>query len=713
MAEVLLVVGIIAVLAALIAVALFAYLRSMAQLEYDGYAKEIFISAQNHLSMAESQGYLGRTDFGIPEKDGAGKETGIYYFIKDGAHSDVDDESSVLNLMLPFAAVDETVRSGGCYIIRYHRDSGTVLDVFYWEDGGRYEHNYADDYAAFMEKRDDKDALKTYEGDRAVIGYYGGADAAGLTHGAELKTPALFITNADKLTVTVTDRNKNNDKARLKLIVAGVTSKSRREIPLVNGNANEFYSIDDVTTDTDGCFVFNVTLDDITKSGSHFSELFGAGGFIPGEDITVQAVSYNNTELTNVAYSTKQTTNSLFAYNDTDKASAHIANVRHLENLDKNVSGLNTANTSLNHNVSDGKTKALQTTDISWSNWADKSVYGHSGPLTDNKFYPVNTDYVLEYDGQNHAVYGVGIDYGGSAGLFGELSDDTVKNLKLVDFSVKGADAGALAGSAVGSAVTNVVAYNGTEDPAADITGSGSAGGLIGSAETCVISKCAAALTVVSSGDNAGGLLGYVKDCRIDACFSGGHTENGMYDSVSYNVTGSANAGGLVGSAYGISLSGSYSTCSAKGRTAGGLAAVTSGGEVHNCYVTGLVSGSEAEAAFVAAPGETTDFDTYCRYYQIINERDAGAEGKTYLRAFPSGFSKDIVPFDSDSAAFNAYLTETRMSASAYDSVLVQYYQGNYALKTVEQLGAVLESGDLVSAHYGDWPAPEIRIINK
>ena len=56
LAEALIVIAIIAVLSAVIFVAVFAYLRSMTKLEYDNYAKEMFIAAQNHLSMAESQG---------------------------------------------------------------------------------------------------------------------------------------------------------------------------------------------------------------------------------------------------------------------------------------------------------------------------------------------------------------------------------------------------------------------------------------------------------------------------------------------------------------------------------------------------------------------------------------------------------------------------------------------------------------------------------
>ena len=56
--------------------------------------------------------------------------------------------------------------------------------------------------------------------------------------------------------------------------------------------------------------VFTVTLDDITASNKlHFAELFD--GFVPGENITIQAIAYSNSALSNIAYSGEKKTNSL------------------------------------------------------------------------------------------------------------------------------------------------------------------------------------------------------------------------------------------------------------------------------------------------------------------------------------------------------------------------------------------------------------------
>jgi len=93
LAETLIVVAIIVILAVVSFIGVLSYMRSLHQLEMDGVAKEIFIAAQNHLSMAESQGYLGRSDYGTEEEG----SDGVYYFIVgSGSSADPDDEDSVI-----------------------------------------------------------------------------------------------------------------------------------------------------------------------------------------------------------------------------------------------------------------------------------------------------------------------------------------------------------------------------------------------------------------------------------------------------------------------------------------------------------------------------------------------------------------------------------------------------------------------------------------
>ncbi len=69
LAEVMMAVAIIAILAGVSFIGVTGYLRSMALLERDSIAKEIFIAAQNHLTMAKGQGYMG-----IVKADAKGEE---------------------------------------------------------------------------------------------------------------------------------------------------------------------------------------------------------------------------------------------------------------------------------------------------------------------------------------------------------------------------------------------------------------------------------------------------------------------------------------------------------------------------------------------------------------------------------------------------------------------------------------------------------------
>ncbi|MDO4803706.1 MAG: type II secretion system protein, partial [Lachnospiraceae bacterium] len=63
-AELLAVIAILGVLAGVAFVGFWNYQRSLGQLERDTIAKEIFVAAQNHLTAAQGEGYLGATDFG-------------------------------------------------------------------------------------------------------------------------------------------------------------------------------------------------------------------------------------------------------------------------------------------------------------------------------------------------------------------------------------------------------------------------------------------------------------------------------------------------------------------------------------------------------------------------------------------------------------------------------------------------------------------------
>lgn len=855
MAEALIVIGILGVLASVSFVAVQTYERNMTQAQYDTIAKEIFVAAQNHLTLAKSENYRGLADVETTIADvettkGHLERDDIYYF-----YGDERGKNTILDQMLPFGAID--LVSGGNFIIRYQPKAARVLDVFYWTNGeSRFDakigvENKSGDYDVLMEKYTG-DNHKNYE-PGGLLGWCGGE--VEVQTGEFLEAPVIEVVNGEKLLVKVTDTNTNEEvadklKPQLKLIVSGENG-AKVAIPVQEESNRVTFD------DTSG--KYHVVLDDITHSDLHFADIKGEGfnmqgDFIPGENITIQAVAYSNDVLTSVMYSGEWTTNSLFGeaiVNEetlrigedtitTFKADeVHISNIRHLENLNDQVSSV-----PYGEPYFGGAIKAVQTVDLDWEQFLDSDLTGSTvnifdkegNKTKDNCFLPVSASYTLNYDGQstveikepgtepgadpitvtkkeNHSITGIvvddteisGDDYTAisAGGVFGALTNATIKNLALVNTSVTltSGSAGALAGTLANCTVENVVAYNNTSATTTNVAASGNVGGLIGTVtgDSALIKKSAAALVVSSTNGNAGGLIGNMEGGSLTGCYSGGHTNNGGYfddsDAAMYNVQAAAGtAGGLIGVATNMDdVSYCYSTCSAKGAIAGGFAgtyAGKSGAKLENCYATGLVCGTDKEAdeitigtgidekyykdlpkdgAFAySLTGLTVTNVSKCYYYEMINERiereinEAGRKLYTIYATKPdTSGSKDsyvfltalgkldkehlasslgITPLDATAESYNAFVGSPSdntddpdnpvpgwTNAMPYDGKLREYYsvkndddvlESKYNLKNVVRLGATLKEEDTditkyyVATHYGDWPAPEIFVIN-
>ena len=809
MAEMLVTVAIIIILCGVAFISLIAYQRSLAQTKRDGYAKEIFIAAQNHLTMARGEGYLdltrgANTDekkakvYGVAEE-----ERDVYYFlVNDGKRSDgslayTNSESSpasLLDLMLPFGSIDETVRMGGSYVIRYQAREGKILDVFYCTTSGSPERfNYTlsdDDYDDIMALRDDKSGRRNYNG--AVLGYYGGTEADNIPT-VSLKAPSIKVHNDETLYVEIIGARKvgkdSDDRkhANLKLIITGVDSKAKKAIDIselvgantpsitaANKDRLEKVAVEEGATDP---YSYTYTLDDISKANTHFVNLgqdtaaAASGGkyFIAGEDIKVEAVVYSKTAFANIEFSNAVTENSLYESiadpqtkpEGPDAKIAYISKIRHLENLNPTVS-----HTGLTTKVGDNKKMAIiaasQTENLDWSNFKTKTkgteVFTQSG-IGSGGYYPVNPGNSIVYDGLRHSIKGIAVSesFKGSAGVFGETSGSKIKNLKLIDLMIYGnndnnitGDAGALVGTASSTSIYNVVAYNTNDydkiNTATVTSSSGSAGGLVGKMDGGTIKYCGAAL-VVSGQTNAGGLIGRIgsETTTVNACYSGGHTDNAEYyedgdkEDPLYNVYSSNGyAGGLIGYAGKATIENSYSTCSVNGSSpseTGGFVGYASGEIVH-CYCTGMVSGEKANNAFIGSGGAAVSNQKNKESYYLQSVNEYVAEDKTGIEFKGAGndnviaLDKDYYDADTkktDETIYEGFVQarETWNDAVPYDNVVNKYYNGRYNLKTVTQLettdktrntpkkkGVTDKDTLFVDTHYGDWPAPEIFIIN-
>lgn len=79
----------------------------------------------------------------------------------------------ILNLILPFGSIDESIRLNGNFYIRYDYPSATILDVFYSET---YDFGGTTDYNSFSDLSElDENERRNFPG--GMLGFYGGAVA--------------------------------------------------------------------------------------------------------------------------------------------------------------------------------------------------------------------------------------------------------------------------------------------------------------------------------------------------------------------------------------------------------------------------------------------------------------------------------------------------------------------------------------------------------
>ena len=645
MAEMLTVVAIIVILAGVAFIAVFNYQRSLAQLERDNTAREIFIAAQNHLTMSKGEGYLLKeSDIANDDaiKNTFGNPDGDSYYIVVNNGNAVGNGSKMLDLMLPFGSIDETVRGGGSYIISYEKDSGTVLDVYYCSATGspaRFNHTLIpDNYSTVKDLRDvpakgdteavnKKNLRRNVEAwDGAILGWYGGEDAGAYSDSNH--QPVVKVINTSKLIVLVEDDNviagSRNGK-KMRLIITGEQSGAGKYYDLNWKSEKSDKNNTDITNPRD--ITYNtatvrqnafrtktvgrhyVVIDDITTPLLRFASQFATGNitkdksFIPGENLIIKAVAYNNTIPSNIEYSNEVVTGSLFESASSNVpgsdglVSATISNFRHLQNLDNSVSGFTVPDS--------GKVRinsVTQTDNIYWNgNTGIESFVSelakYDNSVTDAQIYSYDpttkaVDRVTEsgsmepiaisipslmsfnYDGQNHSIEG--ITASGSyktkldgaldgqmlsfidSGLFDNYGSGTISNLELANFRINGTgNCGSLVGQTNGTSITNVISrntisntytiksdglFNNSIEKTNVYSSAGSAGGLVGSMNGGNISYSAAALYVKGT-DSAGGLIGTAASGTVvTGCYSGGHTELGEYYKHKTDGNGSLNS---------------------------------------------------------------------------------------------------------------------------------------------------------------------------
>jgi prepilin-type N-terminal cleavage/methylation domain-containing protein len=399
--ELLMVIAISGILAALAVVGVFHFNQTLKIMELNNTAEEIFIAAQNHLTALQANSAAAtlfdqekgdKSQWGTPVSaenapadiiKAKGDTKGIYAFDNSGKGN--NGGAALQEMILPYGAIDSTVADGGSWIIEYYPETYTVCCVFYTDGkstvlGSKSTRTIstADTFELNKLANGEETRISKLpengDGTTVAVGYYSGLNGEKLSQTDISGDISLELHNEEILYGTLkfndvqvtrgkesgnSDASTNAPDLRLVISVEGRTSgekaafsgtisstgnvslqgSSKKDIVLKTGKFS--YSGGKATGE------INFVLDDITASGYHFAELFP--GFIPGEKISVSASLSAETDartatLSDLLESNTEDVNSIFgslsahSENGVKTETASIENFRHLENLSPEVS---------------------------------------------------------------------------------------------------------------------------------------------------------------------------------------------------------------------------------------------------------------------------------------------------------------------------------------------------------------------------------------
>nr|WP_307991005.1 prepilin-type N-terminal cleavage/methylation domain-containing protein [uncultured Niameybacter sp.] len=797
LAEMLVAIGMVSILLSIGGLSLVHYQKVIKLSELDTIARKIFVVAQNNIIKAKASGewedllerqqdnidtYLGDSITQRPSDypsgevwPEGGKDSGHDYRYIVYSNREKTLDNTILNKILPYGAIDEHIRKEGQYVIEYDYETGNVYGVFYTDSNQTI--NYEIDIMSptglnYNKGREDskegREARKNYKNanNHMMIGYYGGAVENNL-ESARLEPLEIQVDNGDRLEIIIKDKNYgrliDGVKAQTKLAftVTGEESQiSETKILEIGGMKTNRDSVDEGWWKAEvesNIATYTLTLDDVTKEGGHFADIFPR--LIPGENITVKAEAYSE-EVLCTPVKVQAYTNSLFADNyaeDALTAKVVINNIRHLKNLNPKISNIPTEKLE-----DEGYEKVGRI--------VRKAEQIKSLDLLGEDFYSIDNTALTEYEGNSYTLRNFKLQPNdkGNVGLFAQVGDEEtsqnliVKNLILEGFisetQVEGASAGTLIGEVKEGTLKaeNIFVINTT----VKASSKGYAGGLVGKMRNGELDQCRVYLTdedtkslegkssskkyelgaynatnntqgnqymVASNGGVAGGLVGKIENTDIKDSFTAIpviDSSNGIVGGLVGKNSGSAGQVITITNSYasGYTIAGKYSdyygvTALGHGGRAGGLigqdgAHVTT---VENSYSTATIYG-DIVGGFVG--------DVYAKTSTYKNSYATGKVTGINTSSSRDGFIGKLTNTSTISIEQCYYLKQSNIDLKAsistakgldYEAFINATNKGNpgpngksspydQTLKNIDYpFRSVTKMGENI-IHYGDWP---------
>lgn len=472
MAEVLIVLVILAILTAVAVPSVMAIQKNMEMTEIDSAARSIYVAAQNHMSNMRDSKYYVELEGAVPLSDAPSDfpvDGSVDY--KTGEYLVLSMNSEGMQKLLPTGAIDQSLLKGTFYI-EYNAKSGMVYGVFYATEPFTYSGALPRE-ASERKKHD------------PPLGYYGGT-SVDIEVMEELDEPEFEIIN---------------DADSLRVVFTALSSKYVYSLTITDGIKTAVYdsifqSAQSNSNITSSMMDYTIILDKLVP-GSHFSELFS--DFTPGVNLEITLTVSDDGNSKDA--STTKSTNSLFA--SRDGGGATVSNIRHLQNLHPDISKVTGVN---------------------------QAAVGAPIDATGFEFTSLLNTELTVFNGNGNEITGL------NAALFDSFDNGIVNRTYLVSPKIETTDklknVGTLVNTAVGMRITDCRVYAGDlknyESATLASNGAENTGGLIGLAQNCTISSSFASLNLISaSGGSTGGFAGRLEGSTVTKCFA----DTGYWDT--------------------------------------------------------------------------------------------------------------------------------------------------------------------------------------